>query len=91
MLKELLVSTVIASTVFGCGCSEPQKQEEINVVSAKVQSYHEEYHSGSMIDENGEFWAFEKTELHEDSDYKIIYDENWVVLALVEDGKVITF
>ena len=91
MLKGLVIGTVIASTLFSCGCPAPQECEKINVVDAHVQHYYDEFHSGSLVDENGEVWAFEKTELHEESSYKIVYGEDWVVIALVENGEVTTF
>ena len=86
-ITALLLCLFGLSFLTGYFCAE---YNAVHVVSATVHEYHER--NLTLIDENGELWAFcEVSEPAKDSEFQITYKGWFRLLKLTCNGQEISF
>lgn len=92
-LKKFIASSLLCATLLpGCTHSSmqfPKDTENYITVNASVDLYYPETQYGTLIDENGEVWYFEDIELNKNNSYTITYGDEWELISLSENGKII--
>ena len=92
-LEKFIASTLLCTTLLsGCtySAAQPAQDTENSItVNASVDVCYPEKQYGTLIDENGEVWYFEDIKLDKNNSYAITYADEWELISLSENGKII--
>jgi hypothetical protein len=90
-MRKIIILILLLTILPGCSNEARMENLEYHTVSARLDSFNPEYQSGTLIDENGDMWAFCNVENLTDGNYTITYGKDFELISLECDGKFIDF